>query len=491
MPRGHVGEAGIVGSAIAGVGQAAFDVAEAFREAQRATDLSNYSIEAARQLNDLELEYNNMDQPDPGQFVRSGQEIRGAIEARIDDTVVKRMFVNEFNKTLLYKEFNIKRIAREKFVDHSRATLDQNLVTLRGLASSAKTREERTHLIYRGKAAVAGRMAAGVISKTDAVNLHQKFLGDLQVDQARADILADPVTAARYLTDPEKYPGIPENIRLTLLERAQHRADALDREAVRQDDKLQTRLRKVREDIVKDNDFSAWQAAIAGTLTGAQLNQMANDREISLTAFKGIHTFWEAKEDDIENDPVIVGEITEQITLGRPVDERMNNALANGQLEPGTYISMKQAIASTVQKQGLAYIANALKPSPADQFAYDKHLRYAEANQRYLQLVKDGMEPMEASRRVVDGYRSDLQRSYKGLSSPMYMPPAGDKRNYSDLDQAEIETVKQHALGNISDRIYIDQMNVISELKALINEINDSDQAAAETKKLLKKRIKE
>ena len=69
------------------------------------------------------------------------------------------------------------------------------------------------------------------------------------------------------------------------------------------------------------------------------------------------------KGEESEDDPVVVGEITEALELGMDIEPILADALERGQIKTSSYISIKKAMGARDYKRGLYYINNSLKPT--------------------------------------------------------------------------------------------------------------------------------
>jgi len=275
--------------------------------------------------------------------------------------------------------------------------------------------------------------------------------------------------------DAADYPGIDKKTRILLNDQASNRVEALDRELARAVDRAGKEAEKAHQTKIDEADYDAWQGYYTGDLTIPQLEDLATQRQISEEAYKAIRAKMEPDAEKTENSPLVIGELAEQVEMGLDVRAQLKAALQQGHIKTETYITMSRQVANREYKQGSAYISRALKPTAADKWSPDKNLRYAEAMDRFNDLVTRDMPPIQAAKEVVKAYTNDIRRTFKGLRKPAFMPERGDKESYRDLEMAEALTVAAFEKKNISETEYQEEIDLINELKELALERENAD----------------
>jgi hypothetical protein len=166
------------------------------------------------------------------------------------------------------------------------------------------------------------------------------------------------------------------------------------------------------------------------------------------------------------NDPFFVGDLVSRIKLGEDVTEDLQAGLRDGKISHQTYIDFRGQSSSKAFQLGLSYIEDALKPSPAEKWNPDVHLRYADAALEFSMRTSKGQPPVDVARDIVDRYTDHIKRTIIGLPVPRFL--SGDKRNVSDLREAQRKTAEAFLNNQLSKEEYKLEMDNLGMLIDLV-----------------------
>lgn len=453
---------------------------ERMRLARQSTELSTAQVSSLKAMSDLEAgfsERTDFENFDP-EFKTRIEELRTSYREQIKDPEVYSAFAHDFEKQALRASINISSMARKREIDHGKASYLNNINELSLMYGQTADEDKKIDILNHVKIQTTGAVAAGYMTEEAGVKSLHKFLKDADTAEAMEDLRRDPENF-----DASDYPGIDEKTQILLNDQALNRIEANDREHIRAVEKAEKEAEKAHEAKIDNADFDAWQAYNNNELTIPALEDMATRREISEEAYKAIRTKMEPDKEKAENNPVVIGQLAEQVELGLDVRTQLKEALKQGHIKTETYITMSRQVANKEYSEGMAFVASALKPTAADRWSADRNLRYAEAVDHYNSLVEQGTAPLNAGKEVVKGYMSDIRRTRKGLPKPKFL--LGSKESWEHLDRAEKSTVQALENKQISPQEYEREVNIIHELKKIaesqdaIDGLSEKDKARA------------
>jgi len=226
-----------------------------------------------------------------------------------------------------------------------------------------------------------------------------------------------------------------------------------------------------------------------GDLTESRIRGLIETRSIDpdkgMAMITRLRTTQKEEKEPDENNPVVVGGLASDIELGLDVAERLDLALTNGDIKSGTYITLKAKLGDRNFKQGMGYISRALKPSEADKWTPDRHVRFAEAIDDYQTRVGQGQNPIEVAREIVDLNIGHIRRTILGLRTPRFM--TGEKTNLMDLALAETITAGKYQAGELTIDEFNREAKLIKQLEDLIGELSGGEGLGAEMSDRAKK----
>jgi hypothetical protein len=462
------------------------EVTERMRIARQKTALSNAQTHLFKSLVEIENDFQNRtDYPNfESEYKKRVQDLQEHYQGTIQDQEVLEAFRPDFERMTTKSLVGIRSLARRQEIDSGRADFARNYDTYMETITSDQDPEKRYEALNLAKLGVAGSVSAGYIKKEEG----EQRLEALNYTALRTN-------AWQY----SKSMGYEAGIDWLINEENAYGLDKNDRDAMVVDlrrewnneiqaaEKAERDAANARKLQIEDNDFNAWQMFYNDQLSSSVLEFMAKNRNISQETYKAIHEKFQKKlhpgEDDVENNPFIVGELAERIEMGHDVRTDLDEAARKGQIKTSTYLTLRTKIADKEYGEGVAYVVNALKPTQMDQWSPDKNIRFAEAVDRFNELVDKKRPPLEAAKEVVESYTSELRRTFKGLRNPVHLPPRGKKDSFSDLEAAEDEAVKAWREEKISLEEYREEIRLIHELKQLAMERQDLNDLDDEFKK--------
>lgn len=475
------GVAALVPAAAGQFGKVLSTVGEPFLQARRVDELSQHTLRATKEF--AELDAWAQEQPDfktiEPEYKKQVAKLSAAHRKEIKDPAVWRPFYNDFQRLSIRGGIKAQGIAREKETMHHRANAGVMLDEYSDIVINSVDFETGALAINQARVYIAGLVAAGTYDELEGQKLEQDFTRKAHINFIKRDILNDPEEALKGLESGE-YKGLDEADRTDLIIKADTQVSDNARERLRISDRDEKDLEEIREDLIDDNEFEAWQQYYGKTLTLNTLELMADNREINEKTYRTLREKLDPDkaDEDIEDDPIVVGEIAEQIELGMDVRPQLKAAIEADQISGRTYIQMSKLVSQKEYKEGSSYISDAMKPSPADKWSPDKNLKYAEAFNRFNDLVSEGIQPLVAAKEVVTSYTSDLRRTINGLRKPAYLE--GRKDDSGNLEKAEQLTVAAYRKGQLTDEQYNDEIELIYQLKDIVGTV---DNVSEETKK--------
>lgn len=469
-------------------------VIEKHIEARRVNELSEKTLEASKKFDELDARMDR--QTEWNQIVPEYEagikELQTKYGKQIQDPVVRRMFAQDFQKMSLRGSTRARELARKKEIDTNKANLFTTIETYSDDIAVAPDFESASNKIKYAQAAIYGAVAAGTISEEEGVKRIKDFTENAQVNFIRREMLDDPEAVYKGLVT-GAYPELDETRKTSLLKESRELAEAEEKKRVRILDQAERDREKFKKDAMEAAYGDALVAYSQGTLTEPVVQSLISRRRIDPD--KGSHLLSLLKGGGAEkakDNPMVVGRIASALELGADVGPDLDAALGRNEIKPETYVSLKKQAGDRDFKRGMYHVNYALKPSDADQWTPDKHIRHAEAVEEYTSRVAAGEPPMVVARSVVETFTSDVRRTIRGIAAPRFL--AGEKTSLDALRKAQAETAKAFQSGKISVDDFNREAERIQLLLDLAGRLNDSEQAAPDgalsdrAKEALKKR---
>ena len=211
-----------MGDALMDAGMNILKMEEAEREADRYASKSEKTKQLALDLNNLEHEAKNTDDPEQW-FNDRSDTIRQRIYGDIDDTKLRRDLDDNYNQLTLGNITRLRSGNRQKVIDRSVAALNDTYDTMKNLFDNPMSDEqtEQTFTFMDGE--VQGAMNKGFISAQEEQRLRSKFRSDAHTLQAQRQLIEDPFVALENLKDDSQYKHMPPAKRLEFIDRAKKR----------------------------------------------------------------------------------------------------------------------------------------------------------------------------------------------------------------------------------------------------------------------------
>ena len=184
-------------------------------------------------LLDLQVKAENEYSYDDGlqKFVSQADLLKTSILNTISDPVVKRRFINSFNKSVQSKSISIKNENRVRMVeDYKAKDIDQAENLINKITKGKNSFEIETAKVELfGNSQIAGiyeaGVALGIYDADDAAKFELTAKQRIDKINATQDIMADPIKAKAQLFDDVSYPNLKEEVRLSLIEKADRKIE--------------------------------------------------------------------------------------------------------------------------------------------------------------------------------------------------------------------------------------------------------------------------
>lgn len=282
--------------------------------------------------------------------------------------------------------------------------------------------------------------------------------------------------------------------RSQLMDRAERRADAQERERVRRIEKNERDADKHLKAESAEVEKTGYELESNGQLTREWLN--ANRNSLDTTAYKYFANALEPGRENIKDSSQTINTLTGDMYSGKDITQDLLRAHKDGLIKNETFRSMMDKNGS-MQRQGgpksefdrsRSYIHGALQPGPFDKDFTNSSARMADALDMFDRFVSEKKrtdEEIESyGKSVVQRFKSDLSAQNR-LSLPKPFA-SGSITNQAvtmeDLDKAEEELVTAADLGTLTDKQAARESKIISEWRTVIEEEALRKQATADKK---------
>jgi hypothetical protein len=381
-------------------------------------------------------------------------------------------------------------VAKKREKDHNQAALIGTLDAYSDMVAQAPSFEKAAERVGYARSAIAGAIAAGTIDETTGVKMDKDFVEKSQVNFIQREMLDNPEGVYKGLIE-GKYPELDEARKTQLLKQSQDRAEAVERDRIRIIEHNERQVEKAKKEVQENNYGNALVLYSQSKLTEASVQQMISGRKIDPD--KGSHLISllrteEKQGDKGVNNPRVVADLSTRLELGADIGVDLDAALEKNQIKADTYVSLKKQMADRDFKRGLYHVNYALKPSEADQWTPDKHIRHAEAVEEYSSRVAAGENPLVVSKSIIEMFTSDVRRTIKGIPSPRFL--AGDKTSIEALREAQSKTAEAFKKGSLSPEDFNRESDRLQLLMDLVTRLNQNAEAMPADDDRLKKALK-
>ena len=210
------------GKTIAGGGDVLAQVEKKFENLRNLHEYTAASTEANERLTDLEARAGQ--DPDiwnlDNKYSQEAQVIRDETLGKITNEETRLKFQSSVDDAVTSKVFNIKRIAREKQIDQTKATMLGSIESLKGQYYNSANPLERLQLKNQLSEMIDNHVEMGVIDRAAGFQLKEKELQDMTAGQVENDIQINPELALKNIND-GLYKDLPHGEKKRLLEYAE------------------------------------------------------------------------------------------------------------------------------------------------------------------------------------------------------------------------------------------------------------------------------
>lgn len=249
-------------------------------------------------------------------------------------------------------------------------------------------------------------------------------------------------------------------------------------------DRAESKARTDHDRAVQDNDLKTLVSLNDPNAKPVDVLQLARERKISEGMLKYA---LDRKESTTIDNPWVVVEAQQMVEQGQDVTQFLKTAEESGQLSTKTVASVGKHSIDEKSKRAMQYIDRALKPSEADKWSPDKHLKYADATRLYYAKIASGMDYDQAAVEVVRGYIDGVRRTLRTLPTPQGMTP-DQKTDTAALNQKKAELVEKFRTRQITPEVYTEEMKNIDALIKIAEEEAQANESDAELEAIRKKR---
>lgn len=236
----------------------------------------------------------------------------------------------------------------------------------------------------------------------------------------------------------------------------------------------------------KDNDHAVLQALYNPDAPRVDVHELHRQRKITNTMYE--HAI-KARESTVIDNPWVVAELHDNVERGIEVSaDRLKSLIDSGELSEKTAASIGKHQVDEKSKRAVSYIDKALRPSDADKWSPDKHVKYADAMRLYYAKIESGIDYEEAAYEVVRGYVDGIRRTLRGLRTPEGLSP-DQKKDTAALEQAKLKLAEDLRSKKITSEIYFERMKNIDALMQIAVESLEMEESDNELEALRKKRL--
>lgn len=282
--------------------------------------------------------------------------------------------------------------------------------------------------------------------------------------------------------------------RSQLMDRAERRADAQERERVRRIEKNERDADKHLKAESAEVEKTGYELESNGQLTREWLN--ANRNSLDTTAYKYFANALEPGRENIKDSSQTINTLTGDMYSGKDITQDLLRAHKDGLIKNETFRSMMDKNGS-MQRQGgpksefdrsRSYIHGALQPGPFDKDFTNSSARMADALDMFDRFVSEKKrtdEEIEAyGKSVVQRFKSDLSAQTR-LSLPKpYASGASSNQSIKieDLDKADDELLQAVENGAITEKEAARESKIMDAWRQVIESEIINQQAAADKK---------
>jgi hypothetical protein len=239
------------------------------------------------------------------------------------------------------------------------------------------------------------------------------------------------------------------------------------------------------ERVQKDNAYAVLQSLYNPNAPKVDLNEMHRTRKISNDIYE--HAI-KARESAITDNPWVVSDLHDQVERGVDINDLLRTEVEKGSLSEKTAAAIGKHATDEKSKRAMQYIDRALKPSEADKWSPDKHLKYADATRLYYAKVAGGMDYENAAYEVVKGYIDGVRRTVKMLPTPEGLSNE-QKTDLTALEAHKMTLENQRRTKVITDAVYLEKMKALDALISIATEEISNQETSKELEELRKKKL--
>lgn len=507
-PSGAFG--GFLGEAIGQAGESARKEGERLIELDRVNQFSTLQAEGYRRLGEIYTRHASSAAPDPDKFQEEVQKAGQELFESVQDAQVRSAWSNEWDKLVARKEIDLQGVIITREKQWQEAALARNLHSFRNQIADAEDDQEIGERLSAGRAAIWGSVAAGAMDPDAAEKIERKWLGDVEADMAKKQILADPDHAYAELLEPKNWPYMDEGTRLTLLDRAQTAQIAEIRRQEHEDTKREKRLKSAQAGNLVDLMSGIMEGQ---PVTPAEVEELVHKGVIDATKGPALLKWMLSYRDrPAQDDSMVYRYLTDDVINLATQDtitdadttvvlDKIMHAQLTGLIKPETGLQLSDRVrnigASIYKNHDYTRAHDMLKAisltksewNPA--FNMQQNRNFQTALMQMDQLIEGGMDPYQALAQIAPAVMektalAEVKETQAAWAAAGSRPPTlADPINLQTLRAAAMALQAQKPL--MSEDQYRPQMN---QIKILLDTFETMESVRLELDQIIKSRPK-
>lgn len=444
------------------VGQRAADLTAqrdlAVQQAARVQTLNDTRIKALSDLTDLKMKYGN--DSDPATMQARWLADSNAIKQKYvdqfgEDPGLRDSFTKDFDQWQLRDKVDVAGDAARKISDAGRAQLNQGLDTLSAMMAQTSDPIRRQQIQSAADLAIQDGINAGYLTAVQGGEASRKFIGSADEAAVRGLIIANPDAALQALQDPQRFAGLDEVKRTSLVDMATRRVDSLRSDRIRLAEKADRDAEKQLKLQGDAAEKDLWGKLHDGTLSRDDIE--AQRRVLDPAAYKGLLVGLDKHNDDRAVDDIDTVARLQNLVGSQDIASDATEALKSGHLKVDTFNSLmeknRQFRASNAPdspyKSGRSLISTTLDPGSLLSGPAATIARSGQA-QALVEFDNWTAANPQASRADALVEAQNTIRRYQVINFDQMSLATGLPRTYSgsrkaltaaDLDRAEQQTI--------------------------------------------------
>ena len=385
------------------------DWANRYADAKRQSDAANISAAASAKLGDAQFRWSKTpdNQAAYDGFQQEAGQIRTDALAQSSDPLVQNYVTRQIDQESIMRGLDTRNTAFGLESSARRGDLDTRLFQYAQSAATSPNDLQRAHYVDQAAADISGSVAAGWLHPEEGAQRRLQFTSQVAEVQARSDLTNDPATALQRLSDPTAYPGLNEEARARLTDRADRRYEVVVRRGIAEQE---------HSDRMADHDLTRQQGqnfagVVADVVGGKQVDvgqvaEMARTGQISGSQLDSVMSQIRSGSQGRDT-PAVVVDLHRRLNDGSLTDDDVSTAMSQGQIRGQTAVDLTKALGeasnrqqTAVEKGSYATLKTALNGNAVEQGLFKDNAplvdKWADAQSEWTKRVTVGREDPQA-----------------------------------------------------------------------------------------------